>query len=51
METLFTTSEVSILIRLLIAHCLADFFFQPDRWVADKSFEYGDRNFYGITAW
>ena len=36
METLFTTSEVSILIRLLIAHCLADFFFQPDRWVADK---------------
>lgn len=36
MEAFFTSAEVSILLRLLIAHCLADFFFQPNHWVADK---------------
>ncbi|MBC7828072.1 MAG: DUF3307 domain-containing protein [Chitinophagaceae bacterium] len=36
MTTFFTYEEGSLLIRLLIAHCLTDFFMQPDHWVADK---------------
>ena len=33
---LFTTEEISLLIRLLLAHCLTDFILQPDEWVAHK---------------
>jgi hypothetical protein len=36
MNTFFTYAEGGLLLRLLIAHCLTDFFFQPDHWVADK---------------
>lgn len=36
MTELFTYADGSLLIRLLIAHCLTDFFLQPDHWVADK---------------
>jgi hypothetical protein len=36
MTAFFTYAEGSLLIRLLIAHCLTDFFLQPDHWVADK---------------
>ncbi len=36
MNTFFTSAEGSLLLRLLIAHCLTDFFLQPDHWVADK---------------
>ena len=32
----FTYEDGSLLVRLLIAHCLTDFFLQPDHWVADK---------------
>ena len=33
---LFTTEDISLLIRLLLAHCLTDFILQPDEWVAHK---------------
>jgi hypothetical protein len=36
MTAFFTYAEGSLLVRLLIAHCLTDFFLQPDHWVADK---------------
>lgn len=36
MSTYFTIEEGSLLVRLLIAHCLTDFFLQPDHWVTDK---------------
>lgn len=36
MNTFFTYAEGSLLLRLLIAHCLTDFFLQPDHWVQDK---------------
>lgn len=36
MTTVFTYEEGSVLIRLLIAHCLTDFFFQPNNWVKEK---------------
>jgi hypothetical protein len=36
MNSFFTHEEGSLLVRLLVAHCLTDFFLQPDRWVADK---------------
>lgn len=36
MPALFTYEEVVVLIKLLIAHTLTDFFWQPDRWVKDK---------------
>lgn len=36
MTAFFTYADGSLLIRLLIAHCLTDFFLQPDHWVADK---------------
>jgi hypothetical protein len=32
----FTYNEGSILVRLLLAHCISDFLLQPNRWVADK---------------
>jgi len=32
----FTHEEGSILIRLLIAHCLTDFFWQPNHWIKGK---------------
>lgn len=36
MTSLFTYAEGSLLVRLLIAHCITDFFLQPDHWIADK---------------
>jgi hypothetical protein len=36
MATLFTYEESVILLKLLIAHLLTDFFWQPDKWVKDK---------------
>jgi hypothetical protein len=32
----FTYNEGSILVRLLIAHCISDFLLQPNFWVLDK---------------
>lgn len=34
--TPFTYEETSILVRLLIAHCITDFLLQTNRWIADK---------------
>lgn len=34
--TPFTYEELSILIRLLIAHCITDFLLQPNKWIAGK---------------
>jgi hypothetical protein len=34
--TFFSYEEASILVRLLIAHCLTDFFLQPNKWVSQK---------------
>lgn len=34
--TPFSYEEASILVRLLIAHCITDFLLQPNRWIADK---------------
>ncbi len=36
MTELFTYADGSLLVRLLIAHCVTDFFLQPNHWVADK---------------
>lgn len=36
MTPFFTYEEGSILVRLLIAHCLTDFFLQPNKWVQGK---------------
>ena len=36
MNSFFTYEQSSIIIRLLIAHCLTDFLFQPDYWIAEK---------------
>ena len=36
MTPFFTHEEGSILLRLLIAHLLTDFFWQPDKWVREK---------------
>jgi hypothetical protein len=36
MTAFFTYAEGSLLVRLLIAHCLTDFFLQPNHWVEDK---------------
>jgi hypothetical protein len=36
MNSVFTYEEGSLLLRLFLAHCLTDFFLQPDQWVADK---------------
>jgi hypothetical protein len=36
MMQLFTYSEGSILLRLLLSHVITDFFLQPNRWVQDK---------------
>src|SRR5690349_18371683 len=34
--TPFSYEEASILVRLLIAHCITDFLMQPNKWIADK---------------
>ncbi|WP_217601514.1 DUF3307 domain-containing protein [Chitinophaga sp. GbtcB8] len=34
--TFFTPEEVTILLRLLLAHCATDFLLQPNKWVNDK---------------
>ena len=34
--TPFTYEETSILVRLLIAHCITDFLLQPNKWIVDK---------------
>jgi hypothetical protein len=36
MNDFFSGQDASILVRLLIAHCLTDFLLQPRRWVEDK---------------
>lgn len=36
MTALFTYQEGSLLLRLVIAHVLTDFFLQPDSWVKEK---------------
>lgn len=36
MNSFFTYAEDILLVKLLIAHCLSDFFLQPNSWVADK---------------
>src|SRR5881392_662075 len=36
MMSFFTYEQTSILIRLLIAHCITDFLLQPDYWIAEK---------------
>ncbi len=36
MVSFFSNAEASILVRLLIAHCLTDFFLQPNKWVIEK---------------
>lgn len=36
MNTFFSYQEGSILIRLLIAHCLTDFLLQPSHWIKGK---------------
>lgn len=36
MTAMFTYEEGSILLRLLIAHVITDFFLQPDSWVENK---------------
>ena len=36
MNSFFSYAEASILVRLLIAHCLTDFLLQPGYWVANK---------------
>ena len=36
MTAFFTYEDGSLLVRLLIAHCVTDFFLQPGYWVADK---------------
>ena len=36
MTAFFTYEDGSLLVRLLIAHCLTDFFLQPGHWVTDK---------------
>jgi len=36
MMAMFTYTEGSILIRLVLAHLVTDFFLQPDKWVEDK---------------
>jgi len=35
-NSFFTYAEDILLVKLLIAHCLSDFFLQPNSWVADK---------------
>lgn len=34
--TPFSYEEASILVRLLIAHCITDFLLQPNKWILDK---------------
>ena len=36
MTSYFTYEEASLLVRLLIAHCLTDFILQSDKWVTEK---------------
>ena len=36
MTAFFTYAEGSLLVRILIAHCITDFFLQPNHWVEDK---------------
>jgi hypothetical protein len=58
MTTFFTHEEGSILLRLLIAHLLTDFFWQPDKWVKEKENRIWSSKFLwyhciltGIVAW
>lgn len=58
MTTFFTHEEGSILLRLLIAHLLTDFFWQPDKWVKEKESRIWSSAFLwyhclltGIVAW
>lgn len=40
METYFTYGEATILIRLLIAHCIVDFFIQSNTGIEQKKKNY-----------
>lgn len=58
MTSFFTYTDGSLLVRLLIAHCLTDFFLQPDHWVADKKKKIWSSKFLwyhglvtGLIAW
>lgn len=37
MTSFFTSEEASILLRLLVAHFLTDFFWQPGKWIEGKN--------------
>ena len=58
MNSFFTIQEGSLLVRLLIAHCLSDFLLQPGHWVQQKR-QYTWRSKYlwyhglitGLMAW
>lgn len=58
MNMLFSYEETIILIKLLIAHVLTDFFWQPDKWVKEKcihtwksKYLYYHGLLTGIVAW
>lgn len=58
MTTFFSSEEASLLVRLLIAHCLTDFFLQPDKWVTQKRIKgWGSKYLWyhglvtGLVAW
>lgn len=58
MTAFFTYADGSLLVRLLLAHCLTDFFLQPDHWVADKKKKIWKSKFLwyhglvtGLVAW
>jgi hypothetical protein len=36
MYSIFSATELALLFRLILAHILTDFIFQPDKWVEDK---------------
>jgi hypothetical protein len=36
MPLLFNANQATVLLQLLTAHLLTDFFLQPTRWVRDK---------------
>ncbi|MGZ5135249.1 MAG: DUF3307 domain-containing protein [Flavitalea sp.] len=58
MTAFFTYAEGSLLVRILIAHCITDFFLQPNHWVEDKRKNIWKSKYLwyhglvtGITAW
>ncbi|WP_018612109.1 DUF3307 domain-containing protein [Segetibacter koreensis] len=58
MNSFFSYTDGSIVVKLLMAHCITDFFLQPNSWVTDKKNNlWGSRYLYlhvlitGIVAW